>query len=46
MGEYVGLSLEAVSRAFRTLAARGVVKCRDRRHLTIADRGALNALCG
>jgi CRP/FNR family transcriptional regulator len=46
IGEYVGLSLEAVSRAFRTLAARGVVKCRDRRHLTIADRGALNALCG
>jgi CRP/FNR family transcriptional regulator, anaerobic regulatory protein len=46
IGEYVGLSLEAVSRAFRTLARRGVVKCRDRRHLTIADRGALNALCG
>jgi CRP/FNR family transcriptional regulator len=44
IGEYVGMSLEAVSRAFRTLTARGIIKTRDRRHLMIADRSALQAL--
>lgn len=46
IGEYVGMSLEAVSRAFRTLTARGIVKSRDRRHLVIADRNALQAISG
>ena len=44
IGEYLGMSLEAVSRAFRTLTTRGIVKCRDRRHLKIADRSALKAI--
>jgi CRP/FNR family transcriptional regulator, anaerobic regulatory protein len=44
IGDYVGMSLEAVSRAFRTLTARGIVKSRDRRHLVIADRNALKAI--
>ena len=46
IGEYVGMSLEAVSRAFRTLTARGIVKSRDRRHLVIAGRNALKAISG
>jgi CRP-like cAMP-binding protein len=44
IGEYVGMSLEAVSRAFRSLAARGIIKSRDRRHLEIADRSAFDAI--
>jgi CRP/FNR family transcriptional regulator len=44
IGEYVGMSLEAVSRAFRTLTARGVIRSRDRHHLVITDRNALNAI--
>jgi CRP-like cAMP-binding protein len=40
IGEYVGMSLEAVSRAFHSLAARGIIKSRDRRHLKIIDRTA------
>jgi CRP/FNR family transcriptional regulator, anaerobic regulatory protein len=44
IGEYVGMSLEAVSRAFRGLSARGIIKCQDRRHLKITDRSALEAI--
>jgi predicted transcriptional regulator len=44
IGEYVGISLEAVSRAFRSLTARGIIKTRDRRHLRIVDRSAFEAL--
>jgi CRP-like cAMP-binding protein len=44
IGEYVGLSLEAVSRAFRSLTARGTVKSRDRRHLKIVDRIAFESI--
>jgi CRP/FNR family transcriptional regulator len=44
IGEYVGLSLEAVSRAFRMLSSAGVVKARDRRHVKITDQQAFNAL--
>lgn len=44
IGGYVGISLEAVSRAFATLVQRGIVKCRDRRHLKIVDREALQAI--
>ena len=44
IGEYVGMSLEAVSRAFRSLTARGIIKSRDRRHLKITDRTALAAM--
>jgi CRP/FNR family transcriptional regulator len=44
IGEYVGLSLAAVSRAFHTLSAAGVVRVRDRRHVKISDRQAFDAL--
>jgi CRP-like cAMP-binding protein len=37
-GHYVGMSLEAVSRSFRTLTNRGVITIRDRRHVKIVDR--------
>lgn len=41
---YVGLSLEAVSRAFRTLAARGAISIGDKRHIRILDRAQLAAI--
>jgi CRP/FNR family transcriptional regulator len=46
IGEYVGMSLGAVSRAFRKLAADGVIEVRDRRHIRIKDRSAFNDLAG
>ncbi len=44
IGEYVGMSLAAVSRAFRTLTAHGVTKHRDRRHVRIIDRKAFEKI--
>jgi CRP-like cAMP-binding protein len=44
IGEYVGMSLEAVSRAFRGLTTRGVIKSRDRRHLKIIDRSTFDKI--
>ena len=44
IGEYLGMSLEAVSRAFRGLTARGIVKIRDRQHLTIVDRSTFDKI--
>jgi CRP-like cAMP-binding protein len=44
IGEYVGISPEAVSRSFRTLSARGIIKIRDRRHIKIIDRARFEAL--
>jgi CRP-like cAMP-binding protein len=44
IGEYVGMSLEAVSRAFRGLTARGIIKSRDRQHLKIADRSTFDKI--
>ena len=44
IGEYLGISLEAVSRAFRILTTRGVIKSRDRRHLKIADRSTFDKI--
>jgi CRP/FNR family transcriptional regulator len=44
IGEYLGMSLEAVSRAFRVLTTRGIVKSRDRRHLKIADRSTFDKI--
>jgi CRP-like cAMP-binding protein len=46
IGEYVGLTLAAVSRAFRSLTMRGIIKHRDRRHLRIVDRRAFEAIAG
>jgi CRP-like cAMP-binding protein len=44
IAEYVGTSLAAISRAFRTLTMRGVLRVRDRRHVKIIDRGAFEKL--
>jgi CRP/FNR family transcriptional regulator len=44
IGEYLGMSLEAVSRAFRDLTARGIIKSRDRQHLKIDDRSTFGKI--
>ncbi len=46
IGEYVGLSLPAVSRAFRKLVGNGVVALRNRHHLTVTNRAAFDRLAG
>jgi DNA-binding transcriptional regulator YhcF (GntR family) len=41
IAEYLGISLAALSRAFRALTARGVVQSRDRRrHVKVIDRSS------
>jgi CRP-like cAMP-binding protein len=42
IGDYVGMSLEAVSRSFRALASEGVIAFRNRRHVKIIDRRQFN----
>jgi CRP/FNR family transcriptional regulator len=42
IADYVGVSLEAVSRSFRALSTRGVIALRNRRHIKIIDRDRLN----
>jgi CRP-like cAMP-binding protein len=44
ISEYVGTSLSAVSRAFRTLTANGILKIRNRRHVKIVERSAFDGL--
>ncbi|HWT99071.1 MAG TPA: Crp/Fnr family transcriptional regulator [Terriglobales bacterium] len=44
IADFIGISLPAVSRAFRELTTRHVVKFVDRQHLLIADRPAFDAL--
>jgi CRP-like cAMP-binding protein len=44
IAEFVGLSFAAVSRAFRTLVTQKVILLRDRRHVRVADRPALERL--
>ncbi len=46
IGEYTGLTLSAVSRAFRSLTARGIIRVRDRRHVNIIDRDAFEKIAG
>jgi CRP/FNR family transcriptional regulator len=46
IADYVSMSLAAVSRGFRSLETRGVIEFRDRRHVKIVDRKALEALAG
>ncbi len=46
IGESLGMSLEAVSRAFRSLTTRGIVKSRDRQHLKIMDRSTFDRIAG
>lgn len=44
IAHYVGLSTEAVSRAFRALLERGIVRFKSRRRLDIIDAAGLDAL--
>jgi CRP-like cAMP-binding protein len=44
IAEFVGMSLAAVSRGFHDLAKRHVIKMRDRRHIKIIGRKALERL--
>jgi CRP/FNR family transcriptional regulator, anaerobic regulatory protein len=44
IGEYLGLSLEAVSRSFRALVSRGVIAIRNRRHVRILNRAQLESV--
>jgi CRP/FNR family transcriptional regulator len=46
IGEYTGLTLSAVSRAFRSLTSRGVIGVRDRRRVRIIDRAAFEKIAG
>ena len=46
IGEYIGITLAAVSRAFRSLTMRGIIKVRDRRHVRILDRTAFEKISG
>jgi CRP-like cAMP-binding protein len=44
IAEYVGVSLAALSRAFRTLSTRGILQSRNRRHVKVIDRCAFDML--
>jgi CRP-like cAMP-binding protein len=46
IADFVGMSPAAVSRGFRSLVVRGVIKYRDRHHLKIVDRKAFDTLAG
>jgi CRP/FNR family transcriptional regulator len=42
IGDYIGVSLEAVSRSFRALSTRGIIDFRNSRHVKIIDRDRLS----
>jgi CRP/FNR family transcriptional regulator len=44
IADYLGITLAAVGRAFRTLTARKIVAIRDRHHVRVLDRTALDLL--
>jgi CRP-like cAMP-binding protein len=44
IADYVGTSLAAISRAFRTLTMRGVLQVRNRQHVKIVDQRAFDKL--
>jgi CRP-like cAMP-binding protein len=44
IADYVGVSLAALSRAFRTLTTRGVLQVRNRQHVKILDQWAFEKL--
>ena len=46
ISEYIGITLAAVSRAFRTLTTRGIVRIRDRHHVRIVDRSDFEKIAG
>jgi CRP-like cAMP-binding protein len=44
IADYLGMSLEAISRSFRTLTSRGVLSFRNKRYVRVLSRGQLDAL--
>jgi CRP/FNR family transcriptional regulator len=46
ISEYIGVTLAAVSRAFRTLTTRGIIGVRDRHHVRVLDRSAFEKIAG
>jgi CRP-like cAMP-binding protein len=46
ISQYIGMTLAAVSRAFRTLTARGIIRVRDRHHVRIAHRSGFEKIAG
>ena len=46
ISEYIGMTLAAVSRAFRTLTTRGIINVRDRHHVRIVDRNGFEKIAG
>lgn len=44
IAEFVGMSLAAVSRSFKKLAAGGIIEMRNRQHVKIKDRAAFDEL--
>jgi CRP/FNR family transcriptional regulator len=46
ISKYIGTTLAAVSRAFRSLNMRGIIKVRNRRHVRITNRGAFDEIAG
>jgi len=44
IADYIGSSLSAVSRAFRSLSRRGILGARNRRHVNILDRPAFEMI--
>ena len=44
MGDYLGLTIETVSRTFTSLRKAGAIKLPDSGHAEIVDRGRLEAL--
>ena len=46
IAKYTGLTLPAVSRAFRNLTTRAIIKVRDRRHVSIIDHTTFDKIAG
>jgi hypothetical protein len=44
IGNYIRISIAAVSRGFHTLTQLGVINCRDLKHVEIIDRSAFEKL--
>lgn len=44
VGNYVGMSSEAVTRSLNVLSSRGLIRIRDRRHVRILDHTALEGV--
>ncbi|MFI4933930.1 MAG: helix-turn-helix domain-containing protein [Caulobacterales bacterium] len=45
MADYLGLTIETVSRTFTQLQAQNLIRLSGCRHVSLADRGALHELC-